>query len=190
MNEYRRRLERTQITLCVLLILLLFFGLLILPRIGQVVWIAIIAAIYIRVTLVIARREELLEVGTADDLVGEGLVDSLARPGGHTTGVSILATELDGKRQELLIKAVPGLRRMAALAVSNVSTAAKYERQRAHNIELSIQRVAKGEDIATAIDAANASGAEALNVLASPMLHANRQLIMDRVAALRLPASR
>ena len=58
MNEYRRRLERTQITLCVLLILLLFFGLLILPRIGQVVWIAIITAIYVRVTLVIARREE------------------------------------------------------------------------------------------------------------------------------------
>jgi hypothetical protein len=61
MNEYRRRLERTQIRFCVLLILLLFIGLLILPRIGQIVWIAIIAAIYIRVTLVIARREELLE---------------------------------------------------------------------------------------------------------------------------------
>jgi hypothetical protein len=56
MNEYRRRLERTQIKFCVLLILLPFTGLLILPRIGQVVWIAIIAAIYIRVTLVIARR--------------------------------------------------------------------------------------------------------------------------------------
>jgi putative tryptophan/tyrosine transport system substrate-binding protein len=54
-------------------------------------------------------------LGTADDLVGEGLVDSLARPGGHTTGVSISPTELDGKRQELLIEAVPGLRRIAAL---------------------------------------------------------------------------
>jgi hypothetical protein len=61
MNEYRRRLERTQIKFCFLLILLLFIGLLILPHIGQIVWIAIIAAIYIRVALVIARREELLE---------------------------------------------------------------------------------------------------------------------------------
>jgi hypothetical protein len=61
MNEYRRRLERTQIKFCVLLILLLFTGLLILPRIGQVVWIAII----IRVTLIIARREELLEEQSA-----------------------------------------------------------------------------------------------------------------------------
>ena len=58
-------LERTQIKFCVLLILLLFTGLLILPRIGQVAWIAIIAAIYIRVTLVIARREELLEEQSA-----------------------------------------------------------------------------------------------------------------------------
>jgi putative tryptophan/tyrosine transport system substrate-binding protein len=35
---------------------------------------------------------------------------------------------------------------------------------------------------------AHASGATALNVLSSPMLHANHQLIMDRAAALRLPA--
>jgi putative tryptophan/tyrosine transport system substrate-binding protein len=51
-----------------------------------------------------------------DDMVGSGLVTSLARPDGNITGVSILATELDGKRQEILVEAVPGLRRMAALA--------------------------------------------------------------------------
>ena len=61
MDEYRRRLDRTQIKLCALLTALLFIGLLILPRIGQAIWIAIVAAVYIRVTLVIARREELLE---------------------------------------------------------------------------------------------------------------------------------
>jgi hypothetical protein len=41
---------------------------------------------------------------------------SLARPGGNTTGVSILAPELDGKRQEILMEAVPGARRIAVLA--------------------------------------------------------------------------
>ena len=131
-------------------------------------------------------------LGIADDMVGAGLVNSLARPNGNTTGVSILATELDGKRQEILIEAVPGLRRMAALADANYNSAAKLdalqEAARAHNIELSIYRVARGEEIAAAIDMAQASGAAALNVLASPMLYANRQLIMDRVAALRLPA--
>jgi putative ABC transport system substrate-binding protein len=49
-------------------------------------------------------------VGAADDMVGERLVESLARPNSNTTGVSILATELDGKRQEILIEAVPGIR--------------------------------------------------------------------------------
>jgi putative tryptophan/tyrosine transport system substrate-binding protein len=40
-------------------------------------------------------------VTVADDLVLSGLVSSLAHPGGNTTGISILATELDGKRQDL-----------------------------------------------------------------------------------------
>jgi putative ABC transport system substrate-binding protein len=41
-------------------------------------------------------------VGVTDDMVGEGFVDSFVRPGGNTTGVSIFATELDGKRQEAM----------------------------------------------------------------------------------------
>jgi putative ABC transport system substrate-binding protein len=131
-------------------------------------------------------------LGMADDMVGEGLVDSLARPNGNTTGVSILATELDGKRQEILIEAVPGLRRMAALADANNTAGAKLEAlqeaARARNIELSIYRAAKREEITAAIDAAKTSRAAALNVLASPMLDANHKLIMDRIAAVRLPA--
>jgi putative tryptophan/tyrosine transport system substrate-binding protein len=131
-------------------------------------------------------------VGIADDMVREGLVESLAHPNGNTTGISILATELDGKRQEILIEAVPGLRRMAALADSSTLTETKahalQEAARARNIDLSIHRIAKAEEIAAAIDIAQASGAAALNVLASPMLFGNGKLIMDRVAALRLPA--
>jgi putative ABC transport system substrate-binding protein len=126
-----------------------------------------------------------------DDIVGAGLVNSMARPNGNTTGVSILATELDGKRQEILIEAMPGLHRMAALADANTTPVAKLdalqEAARARNIELSVHRVASGVEIAAAIDMAQASGAAALNVLASPMLYASRQTIMDRVAALRLP---
>jgi putative tryptophan/tyrosine transport system substrate-binding protein len=47
--------------------------------------------------------------------------------------------------------------------------------------------VANGEEIAAAIDAAKASGATALNLTASPLFYSHRQLILDRVAALRLP---
>ena len=125
-------------------------------------------------------------------MVGEGEVRSIARPEGNTTGVSILATELDGKRQDVLVETVPGLRRMAALADSNTTAAAQLDALQqaacARNIELSIHRVAKADEIPAAIEAAKASGAAALNVLASPMLHSNHQMIMELVAALRLPA--
>ena len=117
----------------------------------------------------------------------------MARPSGNTTGISLLAAELDGKRQELLIEIVPGLRRMAALADSNMTSDAKLrvflqELANSRDIELSIYRVAKGEEIAAAIDGAKASRSAALNVLASPLLWANRHLIMDRVAEQHLPA--
>jgi putative tryptophan/tyrosine transport system substrate-binding protein len=131
-------------------------------------------------------------LGIAQDMVGQGLVNSLARPGGNTTGVSVLATELDGKRQEILVEAVPGLRRMAILADSKVTSPsalqALQEAARTRGVEVSMHRVAGTEEITAAIDTAEASGAAALNVLSSPLLYANRQLIMDRVAALRLPA--
>src|SRR5262245_59217653 len=131
-------------------------------------------------------------LAVTDDMVGSGLVRSLARPGGNTTGVSILATELDGKRQEILIEAVPGLRHIVALADTNTTAPrqlqALQEAARARGAELSIHRVAKAEEIAPAIDTAKASNVAALNVLASPLLFAHRQVIIERVATLRLPA--
>jgi putative ABC transport system substrate-binding protein len=132
-------------------------------------------------------------VGITGDMVGEGLVKSFARPNGNITGISIFAPELDGMRQDILIEAVPGIRRMAALAdTSLLTTEAKaralQEAARARNVELSIYRVARAEEIAATIDKAQASGATALNVLGSGMLDGNTPLIMDRVAALRLPA--
>jgi ABC-type uncharacterized transport system substrate-binding protein len=127
-----------------------------------------------------------------DDMVGSGLVSSLVEPGGNTTGVSLLATELDGKRQEILMEAVPGLRRMAALADTNTTAPqrlqALQDAARARGIELSIHRVANPDEIAPAIDAAKTLDSAAINVLASPLLFANRQVIIERAAALRLPA--
>ncbi len=135
-------------------------------------------------------------LAVSDDMLGEGLVDSMARPNGNTTGLSMLATELDGKRQEILIEAVPGIRRMAALADSNMhaetKTTAKLDAlqaaARARAIELSLHQITTSEEIAAAIDMSKSSGATAINVLASPLLWANRRLIMDRAEALRLPA--
>jgi putative ABC transport system substrate-binding protein len=130
-------------------------------------------------------------LGSTDDMVESGLVSSLARPDGNTTGTSILAADLDGKRQEILIEAVPGLRRMAALAARN-KTVAKLdelrEAARARGVELSIHRIATPDDLPAALDAAKAAGAEAINVLSSPILFSNRRIIIQRVAGLHLPA--
>ena len=80
----------------------------------------------------------------------------MARPNGNTTGLSILAAELDGKRQEILIEAVPGIRRMAALADSNMTkTAAKLHAlqgvARARGIELSFHQITTSQEISAAI---------------------------------------
>ena len=128
----------------------------------------------------------------AEDMVRSGFVASLAKPGGNTTGVSILTSELNGKRQDILLEAVPGVRRMAALADANSSLPqqlqAMQDGARARGVDLLIYRVTKAEEIVGAIDAAKSSGAMALNVLASAFLHNNRQIILPRVAALGLPA--
>jgi putative ABC transport system substrate-binding protein len=131
-------------------------------------------------------------LGTTDDMVGSGLVHSLARPGGNTTGMSILATELDGKRQEILMELLPDARRMAALADPN-TTAPELVRSlqdatRARGVELSVHWIAKPEEIVGAINEAKGSGAAALNVLASSLLNAHRHVIFERAAVLRLPA--
>jgi putative tryptophan/tyrosine transport system substrate-binding protein len=131
-------------------------------------------------------------IGMTEDMVGGGLVVSLARPGGNTTGISLLSPELDGKRQDLLIQTVPGMRRLAALADTNV-TAARHLQQlgdeaRPRGVELMIFSVKRRQDIGPAIDHAKASSAEALNFLATPLFFANTREVVEHVAAAHLPA--
>jgi putative ABC transport system substrate-binding protein len=107
-------------------------------------------------------------------------------------GFSILSTELDGKRQELLIELVPTARRMAALfdpaTTSPVRLKTVVDAARSRGVEVSTHPAAKPEDIVASIDAAHAAGASALNVLAAALLHSNRQVIFERTMARRMPA--
>jgi putative ABC transport system substrate-binding protein len=127
-----------------------------------------------------------------DDMLGQGFVRSLAKPGGNITGVSILAGELDAKRQEILIEALPAMSHLAALVDTNITPphrlAELTNAARDHGAELSIHQVTVIEDIVPAINAAKGSGAGAVNVLASPLFFNNRQMIFQRMAALHLPA--
>src|SRR6516165_3718669 len=131
-------------------------------------------------------------VGVADDMVADGLAQSLAQPGGNVTGVSIYAPELDSKRQELLIELLPGVHRMAALADPRVSAPQQLqtlqEAARVRGVELSMHPVTSADAIIPAIDAAKAVGAGGLNVLAASVLGGNVRTIIAHTAALRLPA--
>jgi putative ABC transport system substrate-binding protein len=131
-------------------------------------------------------------LAVADDMVKSGFVTSLAKPDGNTTGVSILSIELDGKRQEILLEVLPGVRRVAAIAdrdnTSPERLNALQEAAHERGVELLIYLVTKAGEIEGALDAAKNSGAEALNVLSGALLFNNREIIMKRVAALRLPA--
>jgi putative ABC transport system substrate-binding protein len=135
-------------------------------------------------------------VAMTEDLVAEGLVRSLARPGGNITGISLLSPELDGKRQDILIEAVAGARRIAAMADANVTQPfhiqALEQGARSRGVALSVFGINGPQEIASAIDAAKAAGVEALNFLASPLFSLlgshNNRLIMERIAAVHLPA--
>jgi putative ABC transport system substrate-binding protein len=131
-------------------------------------------------------------VSMSEDLVGAGLAASLARPGGNVTGISLLSPELDGKRQGLLIEAVPQTRAMAALVDSNIARQHHLETLRdaaqSRGVTLSLLMVATPNEIAPVLDAAKAKGADAVNVLASPLLFLNRKQIIEQMAKLRLPA--
>jgi putative tryptophan/tyrosine transport system substrate-binding protein len=127
-----------------------------------------------------------------DDLLGQGFVRSLAKPGGNTTGVTILASQLDGKRQDLLIQTLPNMRQIAGLADSNTTSPLHLntlnESARAHGVELSVYPVSRVKEIVPAINQAHASGAKGLNVLASALFFNNRTIIFDRAMELGLPA--
>jgi ABC-type uncharacterized transport system substrate-binding protein len=125
------------------------------------------------------------------DPIGNGLVASLARPGGNTTGVTVFSTELAGKRLELLKDIVPRLARVAVLAqrdhpptatlIEETQAAAKILR-----IEMQILEVRPGE-IAGAFGAIAKEHPDAVIVQQTASFNAHIQQIADLAISYRLP---
>jgi putative ABC transport system substrate-binding protein len=133
-------------------------------------------------------------VAISQDLVADGFVASFARPGGNTTGVSIMAHLLDGKRLEILLDAAPLARRVAILADSGTSAPGIVRMlenaARGRGVEPSVFAIARPDEIGPAMERAKAAGAEALHVLSSPLFGAypNRTVVIGRATELRMPA--
>jgi putative ABC transport system substrate-binding protein len=130
-------------------------------------------------------------VAATDDLVGEGHAASLSHPGGNVTGISILASELNSKRLEVLKEVVPSATRVVVLwdpATGAFHLPTLRNVAQTLGLELQVHQMTGEENLIKALDAAQAWGADAMNVLASPTLHALRKPIIEQAAARRLPA--
>jgi ABC-type uncharacterized transport system substrate-binding protein len=129
------------------------------------------------------------------DPVEDGLVASLARPGGNVTGTTFLGPELVAKRLQLLREVVPGLSRVAALWHPNaygdrtMAGMLKEIERAAQTMGMQLQLVpaTKPEDIDGAFSAMAREHAAALSVFPSPMLFAEYGRIASFAAGSRLP---
>jgi putative tryptophan/tyrosine transport system substrate-binding protein len=126
-------------------------------------------------------------IAIVGDPVGDGLVTSLARPGGNVTGLSMVQPETAGKRLEMLREILPNLRQVGILgnvANAGAATELKVAQDAAHklNLDTITLEIRRGEDIPAAI--ASLGGADALYVCVDPVVNSNR----DRINALALEA--
>jgi putative tryptophan/tyrosine transport system substrate-binding protein len=127
------------------------------------------------------------------DPVGSGLVSSLSRPGGNITGISILATELSGKRLELLKEIVPSASPVAMFwndSNPGMVLRAHEAQNAADKMSLNLQSIGVHDLISfdTAFATINNGRFNALLVLIDPFTREHRQRIVDFAAQRRLPA--
>ena len=128
-----------------------------------------------------------------DDPIGSGFAASLARPGGNITGLSTQASEISGKRLELLREIVPKLSRVAVLGTSTRPGNAQSLREvelaaGALGVKLQYLDVLSPEDIETAFRGASKGRAEAVLTLNSTVLISHRRQVADLAVKSRLPA--
>ena len=125
------------------------------------------------------------------DPVGTGLVESLGRPGGNVTGMSIQSSDLAGKRLQLLREVIPHLGRVAFLAGSgNPNTAAEVAefQTAAQTLGLEVTRydIAQADDISPVVQGLKGR-ADAIYIETTPLMYTNRLRINALAAGLRLP---
>ncbi len=133
--------------------------------------------------------------GVVGDPIAEGLVTSLARPGGNVTGLSNVTNDLIGKWLELLKQVVPGVSKVAILwKPDSMPDRAREVRlkemdvsARALGVQLQIVEARGPADLDKAFLDISATGARALVVLTTPVFNIEQQRIADLAAKNRLP---
>jgi putative ABC transport system substrate-binding protein len=132
--------------------------------------------------------------GGGDDPVEAGLVESLSRPGGNVTGLTLLSRELGGKRLELLKDAVSKLARVAVLCDPTSPSAVTELKEdlpvAARALKLIIQpwEVRAADDFEKVFAALNKQRPDGLYVIGSTLMYANGKRIVDFALKSQLPS--
>ena len=125
-----------------------------------------------------------------EDLLAAGHVDSMSRPGGNMTGVSVMGTELDAKRLELLASLLQPRSTVMVLAdalTAPVSRHTMRQTAQARGLKLVEVVVRTPQDMKAAIESARGRGIAGVNLLASAPLHAHMDELILWANAARLP---
>jgi putative ABC transport system substrate-binding protein len=124
------------------------------------------------------------------DPVAEGLIKSLARPGGNMTGMFLDLPELSGKQMGLLKEIVPRLSRIAIFGIAELNAAqfaAAETAARALALEAEVMEVRAADDFERTLEAAGTGHAEAGILLSSPLVFIFSKQIGELALAKRLP---
>ena len=127
-----------------------------------------------------------------NDPVANGVVASLARPGGNITGLSNFAPELSSKRLEILREVIPKLSRVAVLGSSTSPSKPLVMRELEHaakvlGVKLQDLDILEAKDVETAFRAAAEGRADGVTTFASAMVVSQRAQIVELAAKNRLP---
>jgi putative tryptophan/tyrosine transport system substrate-binding protein len=127
------------------------------------------------------------------DPVGTGLVDSLARPGGNITGMSMMVPELAVKRLELLKEAVPGISRLLVLTylvdpIAPLQVKALQAAAPLLGVTLQIQDIKTADDLPAAFDAGIREGVGGLLTTAESIFIVQRTRVSELAARHGLPS--
>jgi len=128
---------------------------------------------------------------SAGDPVGNGLVASLARPGGNVTGLSVQSSELAQKVVQLLRDLLPNLGRFAILyRIGNPVAELQMDAVKAtagrFGVDVAIVEIRRAEDIAPALEALKGR-TDALIVPSEPLYNTNRNQINSLALSTKLP---
>jgi ABC-type uncharacterized transport system substrate-binding protein len=144
-------------------------------------------------TLKNATRTIPIVMAIVGDPVAAGLVESLGRPGGNATGFSIVATDLSGRRLQLLKEIVPALSSVAVMSnVENPQSQSELGETQiaARRLDLRLHSVPISADtsIENAFEKIKKEPVQALIVVTDAILYSQRSQILHLAAGNRLPA--